>query len=41
MNKQIQRQSSIDDLLAEELTRCCDCGRTPLIGEHVHLLRVG
>lgn len=28
---------SVEDLLAEELTRCCDCGRTPLIGEHVHL----
>jgi hypothetical protein len=25
------------DLLAEELTRCSDCGRTPLIGEQVHL----
>jgi hypothetical protein len=37
INKQIQRPPSIDDLLAEELTRCCDCGRTPLIGEHVHL----
>jgi hypothetical protein len=28
---------SVEDLLAEELTRCGDCGRTPLIGEHVHL----
>jgi hypothetical protein len=26
-----------DDLLAEELARCSDCGRTPLIGEFVHL----
>lgn len=26
-----------DELLAEELARCSDCGRTPLIGEHVHL----
>jgi hypothetical protein len=25
------------DLLAEELARCSDCGRTPLIGESVHL----
>ncbi len=24
-------------MLAEELTRCHDCGRTPLIGEHVYL----
>jgi hypothetical protein len=23
--------------LLEELARCADCGRTPLIGEHVHL----
>jgi hypothetical protein len=28
---------SVEDLLAEELTRCGDCGRTPLLGEHVHL----
>ncbi len=28
---------AVEDLLAEELTRCCDCGRTPLLGEHVHL----
>jgi len=27
----------VEDLLAEELARCSDCGRTPLIGEHVHL----
>jgi hypothetical protein len=26
-----------DELLAEELARCDDCGRTPLIGEYVHL----
>jgi hypothetical protein len=26
-----------DELLAEELARCSDCGRTPLIGEYVHL----
>ena len=26
-----------DQLLAEEIARCGDCGRTPLIGEHVHL----
>jgi hypothetical protein len=26
-----------EDLLAEELARCSDCGRTPLIGEQVHL----
>jgi hypothetical protein len=26
-----------DDLLAEELARCSECGRTPLLGEHVHL----
>jgi len=26
-----------DELLAEELARCSDCGRTPLIGESVHL----
>jgi hypothetical protein len=26
-----------DDLLAEELARCSDCGRTPLIGEQVYL----
>ena len=25
------------ELLAEELARCGDCGRTPLIGESVHL----
>jgi hypothetical protein len=25
------------DLLAEELARCSDCARTPLIGESVHL----
>lgn len=25
------------DLLAEELARCSACGRTPLIGESVHL----
>ena len=25
------------DLLAEELARCSDCARTPLIGEHVYL----
>jgi|GEM_PF-3528337 len=23
--------------LSEELTRCSDCGRTPLIGEHVYI----
>jgi hypothetical protein len=23
--------------LLEDLARCADCGRTPLIGEHVHL----
>lgn len=21
--------------------RCCDCGRTPLVGEHVHVYRRG
>jgi hypothetical protein len=21
--------------------RCCDCGRTPLVGEHVHMYRRG
>lgn len=26
-----------DEALAEELARCSDCGRTPLLGEHVHL----
>ncbi|MGA2469826.1 MAG: hypothetical protein ABSG64_03960 [Solirubrobacteraceae bacterium] len=31
------RPPSADELLAEELARCSDCGRTPLIGEHVHL----
>ena len=31
------RAQSADELLAEELARCSDCGRTPLIGEHVHL----
>jgi hypothetical protein len=30
-------QAPVEDLLAEELARCSDCGRTPLIGEHVHL----
>jgi hypothetical protein len=30
-------QPAAADLLAEELARCSDCGRTPLIGEHVHL----
>ncbi|HEX2703713.1 MAG TPA: hypothetical protein VHM72_09805 [Solirubrobacteraceae bacterium] len=30
-------RTAAEDLLAEELARCCDCGRTPLIGEHVHL----
>jgi hypothetical protein len=24
------------DLLREERARCCDCGRTPLVGEDVH-----
>src|ERR1700690_608702 len=31
------RQTAAEELLAEELARCRDCGRTPLIGEHVHL----
>jgi hypothetical protein len=31
------RRTAAVDLLAEELARCSDCGRTPLIGEHVHL----
>jgi len=26
-----------DELLAEEIARCADCGRTPLIGERVYL----
>jgi hypothetical protein len=30
-------QPDAADLLAEELARCCDCDRTPLIGESVHL----
>jgi hypothetical protein len=25
------------DLLAEQRNRCADCGRTPLIGERVHV----
>jgi len=25
------------DLLSEERARCCDCGRTPLVGEDVHV----
>ncbi len=25
------------ELLSEERHRCCDCGRTPLIGEDVHV----
>jgi hypothetical protein len=29
--------AAAEELLAEELARCGDCGRTPLIGEHVHL----
>jgi hypothetical protein len=28
-----------EELLAEELARCSECGRTPLIGEHVHLYK--
>ena len=28
-----------EDLLAEELARCSECGRTPLLGEHVHLYK--
>jgi len=24
-------------MLAEEIARCGDCGRTPLIGEHVYI----
>jgi hypothetical protein len=31
------RRTAAEDLLAEELARCSDCGRTPLIGEHFHL----
>ncbi len=31
------RRPTAEELLAEELARCSDCGRTPLIGEHVHL----
>jgi hypothetical protein len=30
-------QPPADELLAEELARCSDCRRTPLIGEYVHL----
>jgi len=29
------------DLLRDERPRCCDCGRTPLIGEDVHLYERG
>jgi hypothetical protein len=25
------------DALEADRARCCDCGRTPLIGEHIHL----
>lgn len=32
-----QTQPAASDLLAEELARCSDCARTPLIGESVHL----
>lgn len=31
------RPAPAEELLAEELARCSDCGRTPLIGEYVHL----
>jgi hypothetical protein len=34
---QTRTPSPAADLLAEELARCGDCGRTPLIGESVHL----
>jgi len=27
--------------LAQERARCCDCGRTPLIGEDVHVYERG
>ena len=30
-------EAAAEEPLAEELARCGDCGRTPLIGEHVHL----
>jgi hypothetical protein len=26
-----------EQLTAEEIARCADCGRTPLIGEHVYV----
>ena len=35
--QRLPRRTAAEDLLAEELARCSDCGRTPLIGEHVHL----
>jgi len=28
-------------ILAADRARCCDCGRTPLIGEEVHLYERG
>jgi hypothetical protein len=34
---QLRSKTAPEDLLAEELARCSDCARTPLIGEHVHL----
>lgn len=33
----LQPRDSAKELLAEEIARCADCGRTPLIGEHVYL----
>jgi hypothetical protein len=37
--RQRTRQELDEDLLAEELARCSECGRTPLLGEHVHLYK--
>ncbi|HST56823.1 MAG TPA: hypothetical protein VLJ42_13130 [Solirubrobacteraceae bacterium] len=31
---------SVGELTADRL-RCADCGRTPLVGEHVHLYQQG
>ncbi|HUB76115.1 MAG TPA: hypothetical protein VL977_03615 [Solirubrobacteraceae bacterium] len=37
MERHEEPRPAAADLLAEELARCSDCGRTPLIGESVHL----